>query len=190
MLSASFLLTVLVTSFLTANAAPLHISSVAARAANDNNADFQAACDAGGVAGSLVGNAITLIDAIQTNDPNVASQIAAVKGVLEATGNVGAEVAAACQNAGLAGNNNANNNAQNNNSNANQNQNQNSNNADSTSAANQASATQANNNNGKNAAANAQAQAQAQAQTQAQAKASKATSTSSSVAAQKTVILG
>ncbi|KAJ7657819.1 hypothetical protein DFH06DRAFT_1297798 [Mycena polygramma] len=150
--SASFFLAVLATSFLSASAAPVQISNVATRAAA--NADFQAACDAGGVAGSLVGNAATLLASIQTTDQNLLSQLAAVKGVLDATSNVGAEVAAACKNAaaaGLVSNNGANANANstsnnNNNNSNNSNSNSNSNTNNQNTQGNQSSSTQASNN--------------------------------------------
>ncbi|KAJ6490209.1 hypothetical protein C8R47DRAFT_1215075 [Mycena vitilis] len=160
--SASFFLAVLATSFLSASAAPVQISNVATRAAN---ADFQAACDAGGVAGSLVGNAATLLASIQTTDQNLLSQLAAVKGVLDATSNVGAEVAAACKNAaaaGLVNNNGANANANstsNNNNNDSNNSNSNSNsNTNQNSQGNQSSSsTQASNNAKNTASTNTQA---------------------------------
>ncbi|KAJ7260854.1 hypothetical protein B0H12DRAFT_361021 [Mycena haematopus] len=116
--SASLLLAVLATSFLTANAAPLQFSAVAARA-NDNNADFQTACDNGAVAGQLVGTALTQLGSIQTNDQNVASQLATMKAILDATNTAGGQVAAACQAGGISANANNNNNNQNQNQNAN-----------------------------------------------------------------------
>ncbi|KAJ6542789.1 hypothetical protein B0H19DRAFT_1171921 [Mycena capillaripes] len=132
MLSASFFLTVLATSLLTANAVP--VPQMVSTIITTPSPDFQ--CAAGDSAGSLLGSAVSLLESIQTDDQNIASQIAAVKGILETTAKIGDEVIQSCQNAGLINGdnnnnatNNANNNGQNNNnSNENQNQDSNSNN--------------------------------------------------------------
>ncbi|KAF8169166.1 hypothetical protein K438DRAFT_2063722 [Mycena galopus ATCC 62051] len=171
--SASLLLVVLATSFLTANAAPI----LAARANANNNADFQTACDNGATAGALVGTALTALGEIQTNDQTVASQLTTMKAILEATSTAGGQVAAACQAGGIvvnANNNNNNNQNANNNENANNNQNQN---ATQNQKANQ-TATQASN--------NAQNTAAAKATTQAN-NAAKTTSTSSRCSAEDVI---
>ncbi|KAJ6476341.1 hypothetical protein C8R45DRAFT_377380 [Mycena sanguinolenta] len=175
--SASLFLAVLATSFLTANAAPLQFSAVSARANNNNNANFQTACDNGATAGNLVGTALTAVGEIQTNDQTVASQLKTLKAILDATNTAGGQVAAACQAGGIKVNNGNNNNS-NNNNNGNNNNNQNSNNNGNNNSNNNNSG---NNNNGNN---NNQSQTQ-KLQATTITVVNKVTPTSSSAAATK-----
>ncbi|KAJ7710701.1 hypothetical protein B0H17DRAFT_1324310 [Mycena rosella] len=173
--SATFLLAVLATSVLKTGAAPLQMrADVEARAQANIAAVFAQACTAAGIAGTLTGEAVSLLGKIQTNDQGVANGLQGLNAVLAAVTTAGGAVGDLCKSVNLGQNNNNNNN--NNNSNANNNTNNNANNNTKNTASTQA------NNNAKNTAgstASASSTAKANAQTSTQSASSAAQKTQS-----------
>ncbi|KAJ7232152.1 hypothetical protein B0H12DRAFT_1145748 [Mycena haematopus] len=107
---------------------------------NNLAAQFVTACDAINIAGDVTGTTISLLNQIQTDDQNVASQVAVLKATMNGVNTAGQVAGSAC--VGVSGSSSSSSN--NSNSNSNNNSNSNSSSSSSSNANNNA------NNNSKN----------------------------------------
>ncbi|KAJ7669915.1 hypothetical protein DFH06DRAFT_1179474 [Mycena polygramma] len=139
---------------------------------NNLASQFATACDAINVAGTLTGTTISLLNQIQTNDQNVASQLEVLKATMNGVNTAGQVANSACVGVNTNVSDNTNNNANGNNNASNNSSNSNSNNATSSSNNNNA-------NNNSNISSNT-----AKSSSSSSSTASKATETQSSSAAQ------